>query len=359
MKRRRASGEAAEISRWVRSLAMGRVEDSWRSWDAKHFESASRFSDGHALTARCGAMLSDGGWAHEKVFVPWVVAWRRWMGQEVLLTEALGDLAERCRRAGIPVLAIKGSDLATRIYGPGERPRTDIDLVVLPEDFPEVDRLLKVAGYSPAHPDPALAHAHWFASTYRSREHPGVVIDLHWDLGRPGRTLWQMKAVFERAETFPGRSGLLRLTRDDLLVHLALHAVAFHGGSGRWIWWLDQALLHRHVDEGGGGAWETSYERAREVGGVVALDAARLRAMELFGEVGRSPHEACLRARCANEIGSRLEGGRGGTIGRWVVAALAVDRWRNFGRIALDVGRRGRFRLASAYRRRGGTSVGP
>ncbi|CAM3806926.1 nucleotidyltransferase family protein [Roseateles saccharophilus] len=60
----------------------------------------------------------------------------------------LQRLDDAARRAGLPLLAMKGSALLDLdLYAPGQRPMSDVDLLARPEDFPATHRLLLEAGY--------------------------------------------------------------------------------------------------------------------------------------------------------------------------------------------------------------------
>ncbi|RMG45739.1 MAG: hypothetical protein D6718_06635 [Acidobacteria bacterium] len=271
----------------------------------------------HRLAARAGGRLAAGaGKLPSDLAEAFLRRHREVLGEQALFEEALGAIDRAAGEAGTEVVVLKGADLARRIYPSGERPHNDLDLLVRPEDAGGLWRRLASGGFAPEGPEPERRRD-WFASTLRWRRAARVQVDLHWQLGTPGRTRWDAHRLFARAERWPGAEALHRLAAPDLAVHLASHAVSFHGASGRRIWWLDLFLLGDLLRS------EAVRRRAREVGARVCLEAADLRARELFGGE-RSPRRG--RAGLVARLGAAAERAGGGRAARWAVAALAVDR---------------------------------
>ncbi len=300
-------------------------------------EALARYLEGHRLAPRVGGRLlrrdlePAPGQAGAELERRLTAAHRKCLAEDALFTQVLGDLGERAAAAGVPLVLLKGADLASRLYRPGERPRNDVDLLVRPGDLQLLEEILRATGFRPDHPDPARARAHWFAVTWRHGTRPRVQVDLHWNLARPGRARWNLDRVFGRTEEVPGLPGFRRLERHDLACHLALHAVAFHGAFGRHLWWLDVHLLAPGLDEG------TLARRARETGAGVAWQVAEARARELFGPPAAGPRG---RAAAILRIARHWEGRGDARAGRWLVALLAVDPPWQAARVALDVARR-------------------
>jgi hypothetical protein len=64
------------------------------------------------------------------------------------LMELLDSVAQRARRDGIPIVALKGAALcALGVYAAGERPMADLDLLVSPSDLEPAARMLTSLGY--------------------------------------------------------------------------------------------------------------------------------------------------------------------------------------------------------------------
>jgi hypothetical protein len=167
------------------------------------------------------------------------------------------------------VIPLKGPALGEALYDdPGLRPFTDLDLLVRKPDVPRAVELLARLGYRALEYERPLAYelAHATAACFVPAEpRPGrFPIDLHWNLvsfvaGATPRALdaeevWTRAVVAERW----GRR-VRALSRDDLLLYLALHLAVHHPLEGL-VWQLDLALLLRR--EGDRISWEQVIERA-------------------------------------------------------------------------------------------------
>ena len=314
------SGPAA---RWLLAVCSGSTPEHWPVLPTDAERLLPAMARAHRLASRAGGRLAAHGLTDSAPARALVSAWREGLGEQALFAEALGEIDRRAAEAGIEMLALKGADLSRRIYPPGERTSNDIDLLVRPEHLAAAEGVLAAADFACDHPDPLDARRYWFASTYRNRVRPRLQVDLHWALGARHRTHWELEAVFARRQTLPGLDAVGGMAREDLLVFLALHAVAFHGALARWIWWLDLRLLLADPEVEA----EALLARAREVGGEVALGVALARTERLFGAwpEGRWPPRT-LRSGLIEAISADEE--RAGVWGwrRRLVAGLAVDR---------------------------------
>ncbi len=306
---------------------------------------ALRLATAHRLAERAGSMLAvmrEGGASLPAWCDALVSAWRRGVGEEALWSGLLERCGSEAARRGLPVVVLKGADLARRVYGPGERSHNDLDLLVPAERLAEADGMLRASGLVPDHPEARVAAKFWFATTYRDASRPRRQVDLHWALGPRGRVAWDCREVIARSRAHASLYGLRRLDIVDAIVHLALHAVAFHGAAGRWIWWLDLCLAAERAH----GRLDELVARAGEAGGSIALRAALARAGRLFGPVPGLPAAttACSRSRLITRIGPLAERSAGRrsahSFGRLVVAALAVDRPASLRTVLWDVARR-------------------
>lgn len=91
---------------------------------------------------------------------PWQgLAWRRFLEDQYQHVEhrhrriaaLLKQLDEQARRAGVAMVALKGSALhAIGLYAPGERPMADIDLLVRDEDAERAGQILQSLAYEPS-----------------------------------------------------------------------------------------------------------------------------------------------------------------------------------------------------------------
>ena len=313
-------GESRE-GRWLRRLAAEGIAPSAEGLDGARLVALARR---HRLSALAGSLLAAGGPAPS--FAAELVSdWRRAIGEQALAARALEEVAERFRARGVSALTFKGGDVGRRLYGPGERPSNDIDLLVAEDRLDDALAALAEAGFRTDASGFARQRRRWFSAAFRSVPCPRLLIDLHWRLGPSWRARWNEADVAARSEASPGLpAGIRRMADADVAAHLALHAVAFHGASGRWIWWLDIRRLWATSSDAAA-AWRA---RAAEVGGLVAFDAARLRCARLFGPLAGAETLPApgVRARLAAAHGAFWEDRAGDKLARWPVAALVVDR---------------------------------
>jgi hypothetical protein len=273
---------------------------------------------GHGLAARVGARLADASRAPAGA-EPLVGDWRAALGEQALVERALGEIAEAASGADLPVLVLKGGDLRRRLYGPGERPSNDLDLLIPPDRRAEAFALLERLGYRGGGPRDAIQREHWFATTLRHEGRPRLQVDLHWALAAPGRARWSVGELYARAESLRGLPACFVMGQADLAVYLSLHAVAFHGAIGRWVWWLDLWLLYPTLRHG-----EAALSaHAASVGGRTSVEAARLRVNRLLG--GPRLAAPSRRARLIARLADHGEHGGSERVRR-LIAALAVDR---------------------------------
>ena len=160
------------------------------------------------------------------------------------IAHQLAEVLAACRQQDIPVIVLKGSLLAPLAYPePALRPMNDIDLLFQPADLPRVAVLLESLGYQGKHKaaeqGPGITK---HLSTFRREGNNGAtpnpylsavgdrMIEPHGSLEEswfglkvdvtPG--VWQ-RAVPLNLQNQPA----LRLSANDMLLHLAVHA-AFH-----------------------------------------------------------------------------------------------------------------------------------
>jgi hypothetical protein len=142
---------------------------------------------------------------------------------------ALARVGPAVLAAGVPVMALKGLDLATRVYGDmGSRPMGDIDLLVRPEHVAAMADALRAEGFR-ANARVRQAPHHL---VFRSPLKGGLPVELHWALGprigqaeRPDllNALWEKPEEIEITGIrflVPGRQHLLLFLCHHLEQHL-------------------------------------------------------------------------------------------------------------------------------------------
>jgi hypothetical protein len=156
----------------------------------------------------------------------------------------LGALREK----GIPVIVLKGGDLALGIYeNTALRPMTDLDLLVPTPRFADAEATLRLLGYAPRQPfyieavQQVSPHAPAFVK-------PGVVpIEVHWDLVEPFSPIRiDLEGLWQRARpTNIAGVDVLALSLEDQVVYLCVHISFHHWFEVGLLSWCDIAqLLH-------------------------------------------------------------------------------------------------------------------
>lgn len=176
--------------------------------------------------------------------------------REQRIVALLGRLDGAARQAGLPVLALKGSALLRlQLYRPGERPMSDIDLLVRPRDRARADAVIRDLGY---HPGLAMARHDDYRPAARGPERPfgehaasPIKLELHTRIlerlplreAEISAALWPQQAG---VQPYPSRADLMR--------HLLLHAAGnLCGHTLRLIQLVDLVCLGTQLDAG---EWE-------------------------------------------------------------------------------------------------------
>jgi hypothetical protein len=143
------------------------------------------------------------------------------------LWTALQGVIERLRGAGFDVATVKGVTAQARWYDrAGERPCTDIDLLVNPSDVHHIEEIVRLI-----QPDHFLVHdvrslvARGYLQSIDMKVSPGVWVDLHVDLFKVGIPSLQYDVIWDRTHAFPLANGsTVRIVDPELaLIHLLLH----------------------------------------------------------------------------------------------------------------------------------------
>jgi hypothetical protein len=153
-----------------------------------------------------------------------------------LLDLELDAALEALLGAGIPVLVLKGADVARRFYPERIlRPMGDIDLLVPQADYQRAWSVLGQAGFAATE----KRYAHCFRSAL-ARSAGGPSIDLHFGLiegDSPGR----LAALWRRSvrDALPGLPSVVRaLSAEDCLVYTLRHCAVLHVLEGP-VWLAD------------------------------------------------------------------------------------------------------------------------
>ena len=169
--------------------------------------------------------------------------------QEKVTREVTSALARR----GVPVMLIKGMASARRHYDePGDRPMTDVDLLVAADAHAEAAKAIRQCGFWPAGEPRERGRFHHALTLKR----PGAAIDLHRSIVQPTRRGSTVRGLWQRAEKAPPEFGeaLLPDRVDEALLtlaHIARHELAVRALSyvdaARMLELLDRNELERRA----------------------------------------------------------------------------------------------------------------
>ncbi len=175
----------------------------------------------------------------------------------VLLLDRLGKLALLLDGAGVEFLVLKGPVLLDLLYRDvGERPMTDLDLLVRRRDLDRALEALERAGLKAPQGGERLfweTHYHHIALSM-GRDLP-VNVEVHWDLELRERYPLPLDELWARAIPFQAGGRTLRtLERLDLYLFGAIH-LARHFYAPRLLWLIDQRRMAR--------AWDLDWREVR------------------------------------------------------------------------------------------------
>ncbi|MFO1536569.1 MAG: nucleotidyltransferase family protein [Actinomycetota bacterium] len=173
-------------------------------------------------------------WTHVRAAEPGFALRTRLAGLDALtrrrherLWDALAATRDRLATVGVGFVTIKGVTAEARWYGrAGERPSTDVDVLLAPTDLGRAGAV--VAAFDPGHPLAAAMPDLVAAGAVQSVDLrvDDVAVDLHFDLCKLGYAMRDPQAVWARTREHPMPAGLpVRvLASEDALVHFLVHA---------------------------------------------------------------------------------------------------------------------------------------
>ncbi len=254
-----------------------------------------------------------------------------------LQLDLAGAVQRQLLAEGLRSLPLKGAALAEGLYGPGERPMSDVDLLVL-DDFAAALDVLRRDGWS-------VLETADHAVSLRSARTP-VLLELHRAAAScPGLHRHDGDGLWELSRPASGR--LARVPGpEDLLVLLSIHAAFQHALGLRLVQYLDLQRLLRESSVDATRALETATRTGAGSSVALALHAARLLLgpLDTAVETAFAPH---LPAGLAGWLAGRAKDPL--SLLRPTSRDLARVRW------ALARGRRGRLLWETA---RGAASRG-
>jgi len=177
------------------------------------------------------------------------------VARNLMLNKALVEVLDAFETHGIQAIVLKGAVLSETIYPDiGTRPMADVDLLVRPEDLPQIEVILTDLGYELRWSyELSEAFCRRFRSeliAYSDRWHASI--DIHWHL--LNQTWFHRVCSIDLsalwADTRPmviGKAQALQLAPEHNLLHLCVHLALQHDYQGI-LWYVDIDRVARSED---------------------------------------------------------------------------------------------------------------
>ena len=254
--------------------------------------------------------------------------------QNLAARAELRAIASELGNLGIPVMPLKGVELAQRVYGGLDARRCgDIDILVRERDWEPAWHALRARGYRPLTTVSPGVREHPFHDVplVRTTESGGFAVELHHQLTDQRFTQIDHDNLWRRA--LPDRgAGIVEMPPEELLVYLALHLPKHDTGLLRLVADIDHLIAS--------GRLEICWERALDLAvlAVVALAPAIQRA-------GREPRAGAVLGHEQRGRGARqVDPGRCVAVVTRSVPDLPVRVLAPAPHLAVDVARARRSR---------------
>lgn len=213
--------------------------------------------------------------------------------RNTLLLHDLGEAAALLESEDIPVLILKGAALVVTIYSSlGQRPMSDLDILVRPEDAPAAIRTLARLGYHGADPETQSGAILEFENEILlQRDSPlRTALEVHWGLidspyhQSKIETGWFWDSSVKLADGIDQAALRMRgLGTEGLLLHLCAHLALHHSQAGQpSLLWLEDIARVLHAC-GDGIHWELLFGRAEAYDLVLPLQTVLRRAAAELG----------------------------------------------------------------------------
>ena len=235
-----------------------------------------RVADQHGVLPLLAHQISRFPDTGSRLRAPFIQEARRRAVADLFRTHELTSCLDALGRANVPVLLMKGAELAYTHYDrPDLRPRGDTDVLISAGDRERVADVLVGRGYRRVGQLPG--ELVMYQATYRRQCAKSAVhaIDVHWRAANPevfGAVL-SYERLAKSAVSVPGLGPHARgLSAPDALVLACVHRVAHHFDTEYLIWLHDIHLLAARLSDA---EWAYVSRLAREQG-VAAVCASGL-----------------------------------------------------------------------------------
>jgi hypothetical protein len=209
-----------------------------------------------------------------------------------LLFQELAQVLSQMSGSGIEAIILKGAALATQVYpNIAMRPMVDLDLLVSPNNVPEIVALLQGSGYQVIRHEeqPGFTLNYENEIALLKKDTISKMIEIHWSLFNS--IYYQYKIQDEwlwrntQAITIKQVPALM-LNPEAQIFHLCGHLSFHHSGKG-WLWLHDLAeILHAF---GGRISWESLFDSAQRLDLVIPIKNNLLAVIDIYGNIISEP----------------------------------------------------------------------
>ncbi|MEE8183813.1 MAG: nucleotidyltransferase family protein [Acidobacteriota bacterium] len=185
------------------------------------------------------------GEAWDRILKELESARRQNIARNIYLLSRLRELQSILRKAGIPLIVLKGGCLLSVLYPDfGNRPLGDVDLLIRKRNLDRVLGLMRAAGWRlPPRESVDFWRKNFYHVQIRTPDAFSAIFEIHWDLEKEYRHDIQLEELWERSVIFQLEGEpFRRLSNEDLMLHLLVH-LAHHFFHPRLIWVYDIRLL--------------------------------------------------------------------------------------------------------------------
>ena len=190
------------------------------------------------------------------------------------LVEELDEVVAALHQADVEVIVLKGGALAWTVYAdPAQRPMTDLDLLVRPEQVTQAGVALDAIGFHlSGSPESRLLpfQQQFGGGIDRQRSRYGRIVRLDVQHHLVGVDFVRhafpvdTDALWAAARPLPlHRSQALQLAPEDMLLHLCLHPALHDGYAGPLLWYVDMDnVMRANAKDDADPFWTRFVERA-------------------------------------------------------------------------------------------------
>jgi hypothetical protein len=189
------------------------------------------------------------------------------------------ELLSILRLSGVNALMLKGSAIASEVYGNStSRTSSDLDVLIRISDVARVNAILLGAGYRKLEPLPLAYCDEKLRHVAYQHDKTQTVVEIHWDFGLPGFFRLSSEEIW--SEIMTNDSGWLKMSPQMTLIHLLIN---HHVHAFRRLRTVVDILwcLHKYENEIG---WLSFVEHLQSIGLIKTTSITLSQIRDLWGQ---------------------------------------------------------------------------